>query len=121
MNRPIQEITLIMNLGYGETNSKKTRKINQMLTEGSGLGHYVKDKDNIVKRDATKTGLGTTLCRKQDDGNTKQIALGSIYLNETKTKYPIDVLELLAVLWELEKLRFYLYGKKYIFTQIIKH
>ena len=84
----------------------------QMLTEGPCSAHYAKEKDNIVTTDASTTGLGITLWQKQDDGNTKPIAYGSGYLNETEKKYSIGELELLAVVWGLEKFRFYLYGKK---------
>ena len=35
---------------------------------------------NTVTTDASKTGLGTTLWQKQDDGNIKLTADGSIYL-----------------------------------------
>ena len=42
----------------------------------------------------------------------KPIAFGSRYLNESEQNYSIGELELLAVVWGLEKLRFYLYGKK---------
>ena len=88
-----------------------------MLTEGPCLAHYAKDKDNIVTTDASTTGLGITLWQKQDDGNTKPIAYGSRYLNETEKKYSIGELEILAVVWGLEKFRFYLYGKKvYLYT-----
>ena len=42
----------------------------------------------------------------------KTEAFGSRYLNDTEKKYSIGELELLAVVWGLEKFRFYLYGKK---------
>ena len=45
-----------------------------MLTEGPCLAHYVKDKENIVTTDASATGLGITLCQKNDaDRNGKEI------------------------------------------------
>ena len=51
------------------------------------------------------------------DGNTKPIAYGSRYLNETEKKYSMRELELLAVVWGIEKFRFYLYRKKvYLYT-----
>ena len=83
-----------------------------MLTEEPGLAHYAKDKDNIVTTDASKTGLGITLWQKQVDGELKPIAFGSRLLNDTEKNYSIGELELLAVVRGLEKLRFYLYGKK---------
>ena len=71
-----------------------------MLTEGPCLAHYAKYKENLVTTGASTTGLGITLWQKQDDGNTKPIAFGSRYLNETEKKYSIGELELLAVVWD---------------------
>ena len=86
--------------------------IKKMLTEEPALAHYAKDKDNIVSTDASKTGLGITLWQKQADGELKPIAFGSRFLNDSEKNYSIGELELLAVVWGLEKFRFYLYGKK---------
>ena len=83
-----------------------------MLTEKPCLGHYAKDKENLVKTDASKTGFGITLWQKQDNGNNKSIAFGCRYLNYTKKNYSIGEFELLAVVWGLEKFRFYHYRKK---------
>ena len=89
----------------------------QMLTEGPCSAHYAKNKDNMVTTDASKTGLGIILWQKQDDGNIKPIVYGSRYLNDTEKNYSIGDLELLAVVWGLEKFRFYLYGKNvYLYT-----
>ena len=86
--------------------------INKMLTEEPSLAHYAKNKDNIVSTDASKTGLGMTLWQKQADGELKPIAFGSRFLNDSEKNYLIGELELLAVVWGLEKFRFYFYGKK---------
>ena len=83
-----------------------------MLTEGPCLAHFAKDKENIVTTDASTTGLGITLWQKQDDGNTNPLEFGIRYLNDTGKKYSIGELELLAVVWGLEKFRFHSYGKK---------
>ena len=50
--------------------------------------------------------------QKQNDGNTKPIAFGSRYLNETEKKFSIGEIELLTVVWGLEEFRFYIYGKR---------
>ena len=102
---------------WGPEQETDFNRIKQMLTEGPCLAHYAKDKDNMVTTDASKTGLGITLWQKQDDGNINPIAYGSRYLNDTEKSYSIGELELLAVVWGLEKFRFYLYGKKiYLYT-----
>ena len=86
---------------WGPEQDTDFNRIKQMLTEGPCLAHYAKGKDNIVTTDASTTGLGITLWQKQDDENTKPIAYGSRYLNETEKKYSIGELELLAVVWGL--------------------
>ena len=95
--------------------------IKKMLTEEPALAHYAKDKDNIVSTDASKTGLGITLWQKQADGELKPIAFGSRFLNDSEKNYSIGELELLAVVWGLEKFCFYLYGKTCFYTPITKH
>ena len=97
---------------WEEEQEKDFKQRKQMLTDKPCLAHYAKDKCNMVTTDASKTGLGIILWQKQDDGERKPIAFGSRYLNDTEKNYSIGELELLAVVWELEKLQFYLYGKK---------
>ena len=91
---------------WGDEQQKDSGKMKQMLTEGPCLAHYAKDKENIVTTDASTTGLGITLWQKQDYGNTKPIAFGGRYINETEKKYSTGELEFLAVLCGLEIFRF---------------
>ena len=88
------------------------KTIKKMLTEEPALEHYAKDRDNIVTTDANKTGLGITLWQKQADGELLPIAFGSRFLNDSEKNDSIGELEVLAVVWGLEKFRFHLYGKK---------
>ena len=102
---------------WGPEQETDFNRIKQTLAESPCLTHYAKGKDNIMTTDASTIGLGITLWQKQVDGNTKPIAYGSRYLNETEKKYPFGELELLAVAYGLEKFRFYLFGKKvYLYT-----
>ena len=73
---------------------------------------YNGNKDNIVTTDASKTGLGIALWQKQSNNELKPIAFASRYLNDAEKKYSIGELELLAVVWSLERFRFHLYGKQ---------
>ena len=87
-------------------------KIKNELTTLPCLAHYNGNKENIVTTDACKTGLGIALWQKQGNGELKPIAYASRYLNDAEKKYSIGELELLAVVWGLERFRFHLYGKQ---------
>ena len=76
-----------------------------MLTGKPALAHYAKDEDNIVATDASRIGLGITLWQTQADGELKPVAFGGRFLNDSEKNYSIGELELLAVVWGLEKFR----------------
>ena len=86
-------------------------KIKQELTSLPCLAQYNGNK-NIVTTDACTTGLGVTLWQRQSNGELKPIAFASRYLNDAEKNNSIGELELLAVVWGLERFRFYLYGKQ---------
>ena len=87
-------------------------KIKLELTKLPFLAHYNGSKDNIVTTDASKTGLGIALLQKQSNNELKPIAFASRYLNDAEKKYSIGELEILTVVWGLERFRFHLYGKQ---------
>ena len=86
-------------------------KTKQELTTLPCLAHYNGNKENIVTTDARKTGLGVAVWQQQGNRELKPIAYASRYLNDAEKKYSIGELELLAVVWGLERFRFHLYGK----------
>ena len=65
-------------------NNEKSLEKKQMVTEGTWLAHYAKDKDNIVTTDASKSRLVTEARWR----NTKLITIDSRYLNETEENTP---------------------------------
>ena len=88
-------------------NNIKTELISQPC-----LAHYNGNKENIVTTDACGTGLGTALLQKQNNGDLMPIAFAGRYLNDAEKIYSVGELELLAVVWGLERFRFHLYGKQ---------
>ena len=86
-------------------------KIKRELTTLHCLAHYNGSKENIVTNGACKTGLGIALWQNQGNRELKPKAYVS-YLNDVETKHSIGELELLAVVWGLERFLFHQYGKQ---------
>ena len=97
---------------WTEERNTDFNKIKKELTSQPCLAHYNGNKENIVTTDACGTGLGIALWQKQSNGDLKPIAFASRYLNDAEKKYSVGELELLAVVWGLERFRFHLYGKQ---------
>ena len=92
------------------TEERNTDFINlkKELTTHPCLADYNGNKDNIVTTDTCNTGLGLALWQRQNNGERKPIAFASRYLNDAEKKYTVGELELLAVVWGLERFRFHL-------------
>ena len=57
--------------------------------------------------------IGGSTMAKENNGELKPIAFASRYFNDAEKNYSLGELELLAaIVWGLEKFRFYLYGKQ---------
>ena len=83
--------------------------------------HHAKDKDNMLTADANKTGLGITFWWKQEHVKNETDSVRKQIYERYQTN-SIGELELLAVVWGLDKFRFHLYGKKKNFCiAITKH
>ena len=78
------------------------------------IHYYDSKKDTRVKCDASHSGLGATLEQKTEDNEWVPIAFASRYLNVQEKKYSTNELELLAVVWAVDRLKHYLLGKEFI-------
>ena len=74
------------------------------------MAHFARDRDNRRSTDASRAGLGITLWQKQNDDTIRPIAFAIRYLIHSEKNYSIEKLELLAVVWRLDKNKFYLHG-----------
>ena len=86
-------------------------QLKRRITEKPCQAHFAKDRDEIVTTDASQTGIAISLWQKQNNNTIRPIAFASRYLKGAEQNYLIEELEQLAVVWGLEKFRFYLYGK----------
>ena len=107
-----EKVKAILDLKHPENQKQFLARLSEKTERLRRLGAFSKDRETIGKTDASETGLGILLWQKQSDGEITPIAFGSRYLNDSKKNYSIRELELLAVVWGLEKFPFYLHGKK---------
>ena len=98
-------------LNWTTEHTKAFENLKQKITEILCLAHYNSDYPNVITTDASTKGLGATLWQEQPDGKLKPIGFASRFLSDTEKKYPINELELLAMVWGLEHFRLYIYGK----------
>ena len=76
--------------------------------------YYDPSKQTRVKCDASHSGLGATLDQWSDPDEWVPIAFASRYLNSQEIKYSTNELELLAVIWAVDRFKHYLLGKEFV-------
>ena len=81
-------------------------KIKTILTTLPVLTYFDKDKDHIIQTDASKTGLSAVLLQEG-----QPIVYGSRVLADTECRYANIERELLGVVFGLERLHHYKFGK----------
>ena len=67
-----------------------------------------------VKCDASRSGLGAALEQNTPEG-WKPIAFASQFLNSTEERYSVNELEILGIVWSIDYIKYYLYGKNFTF------
>ena len=70
--------------------------------------------DTRVKCDASHSGLGASLEQQKTEGEWVPIAFASRYLNIQEMKYSTNELELLAVVWSIDRFKHYSLGKEFV-------
>ena len=78
------------------------------------LNYYDPSKQTRVKCDASHSGLGATLDQWSNQNEWVPIAFASRYLNSQEKKYSTNELELLAVVWAVDRFKHYLLGKEFV-------
>ena len=75
------------------------------------LNYYDPAKETRVKSDASYSGLGASLEQLTKENDWVPISFASRYLNNQEKKYSSNELELLAVVWSVDRFKHYLLGK----------
>ena len=84
--------------------------LKRKLSEPPVLIHFQEDSPIEVHIDASGLGLGAVLCQKFQ-GAIHPVTFISRHLTDTESRYHANELECLALIWALEKLHSYVYGR----------
>ncbi|XP_062535602.1 uncharacterized protein K02A2.6-like [Armigeres subalbatus] len=114
VDEPLRKL-LIKDIKFEWTSkaSEAFQSIKTALSNVSNLGFYKVEDHTAVIADASPVGLGAILLQ-FDDNNTKRIiSFASKSLTETERRYCQTEKEALAVVWSVERFKYYLLGKKF--------
>lgn len=102
------------NATWSWTPEKESAKneIIKVLVSSPVLAHFDNNLEVFVQTDASSVGLGAVLMQDGGEG-LKPVVFISRRLTDTETRYHVNELECLAVVWALKKLRCYVYGRHF--------
>ena len=88
--------------------------IKEAVASITKVHYYDATRETRVKCDASHDGLGATLEQQNDEGLWVPTSFASRYLNAHEKKFSTNELELLAVVWAVDRYKHYLLGKTFI-------
>ena len=99
-------------LRWTEMHESAFQQVNKSVRELVELTHMKRGLPLRIMCDASKEGLSIVL-QQFEQNAWKPITFASQFLTEFETKYSMNELELLAVVWAIEYFRNYVYGTKF--------
>ena len=103
---------------WTEEHEKQFSLIKEQIAETTENKHFNPELETRIKCDASRKVLGCALEQRTPNG-WHTVAFASRFFNSVEDRYNINELELLGVVWSVEHLKYYLYGKP--FTVITDH
>lgn len=88
-------------------------ELKSKLVSAPLLAHFDCQRDIEIHTDASDKGLGAILIQRDEDGNERPVVFLSRSLQANEKSYATVEKEALAVVWALDKLYCYIYGKRF--------
>ena len=98
---------------WGDEHTVVFNAIKEAVANITKVRYYDATRETRVKCDASHDGLGATLEQQNDEGLWVSISFAYRYLNAQEKKYSTNELELLAVVWAVDRYKHYLLGKSF--------
>ena len=98
---------------WGEKEQYAFESLREALTSEHTIAYYNPDKECKLWVDASGYAIGAVLLQENSEGVDTPICYISKALNEREKKYCITEKESLALVWAIQKLNVYLYGKHF--------
>ena len=99
---------------WGPEYTEVFEEIKQAVANIAKLNYYDPVRDTRVKCDGSHSGLGASLEQQTEKNEWIPISFASRYLNNQEKKYSTNELELLAVVWVVDRFKHYLLGKEFV-------
>ena len=99
---------------WGEEHTVVFNAIKEAVAGITKVHYYDATRETRVKCDASHDGLGATLEQQNDEGMWVPNSFASRFLNAQEKKYSTNELELLAVVWAVDRYKHYLLGTTFI-------
>ena len=103
---------------WTDYHEEQFKLIKTKIAETTENKHFHPDLETRIKCDASRKGLGCALEQPTPNG-WHTVAFKSRFLNSKEDRYSLNELELLGVVWFIEHLKYYLFGKP--FTVVTDH
>ena len=100
---------------WGEKHDKAIQVINEKVKQVAEVGHFKRSSPIRIICDASKAGLGAVLQQIYEniENNWRPIHFAPRFLTPLESKFSINKLELLAIVWAIEHFTNNLYGTKF--------
>ena len=100
---------------WGEKHDKAIQVFNEKVKQVAEVGHFKRSSPIRIICDASKAGLGAVLQQidENNENNWRPIHFASRFLTPLESKYSINELELLAIVWAIEHFKKYLLAQNF--------